>query len=399
MQPDKIVPIELIDNYFPIIDGVVHTVHNYALEMSKTSDVAVVTPKTKKKNEEIYIPYKVIYTKRYPIPFPEYSLSAAKLDGKCKAEIKSMNPDIFHTHSPFWVGGFALSYGKKLGVPVVSTFHSKYYDDVLNITKSKLIANIVKNYVVNHYNRADSVWACSHGTAETLRSYGYKGDIFVMENGSAMQIPDEKRPALEAAARAKFEIPKDKRVILFVGHLIKHKNLPLILDTVRLLCNECDDYRLLIAGTGYDGEEIKKYADSLGFSDGTVRFLGRVYEKELLAGLYLCSDLFFFPSVYDNAPLVVREAAALSLPSLLTEGSNSAEAVIKDVTGFTARENAKDMAEEIKRIFDTPGLLCKVGAEAERRIPKTFEQIVKAVREKYAEVIEKYRSDKKINTP
>lgn len=395
MDADKIVSVQFIDNFFPIVDGVVHTVHNYALNMCKTSGVAVVTPKPKKPYDDSEFPYKVIRTKTLPMPFLEYPVGIPGTDGHCKKEIAALSPDIFHTHSPFLEGNFAAKYGAKLGVPVVSTFHSKYYDDALNITKSKAAANFVKNYVVRHYNRVDAVWACSNGTAETLRSYGYKGDIFVMENGSAMQIPVELRSGLKKAAAEKFDLPSDKHILLFVGHLIKHKNLPLILDTFRLLCNKSDDYRLIIAGDGYDGEEIKKYAQSLSFKEGAVRFIGRVYDKELLAGLYLNSSLFFFPSVYDNAPLVVREAAAMGLPSLLTEGSNSAEAVIKDVTGFTAKEDPAAMCAEIERIFKTDGLQKKAGAEAAVKIPKTFEEITRRVREQYALIIEKYKFEYK----
>ena len=395
MDQNKIVSVQFIDNYFPIVDGVVHTVHNYALNMCTDSSVAVATPKAKAPYDDSVYPYKVIRTKTFPLPFLEYSAAAPWFDAGCKKEIGSLSADIFHAHSPLLMGHFAVSLGKKLGVPVVSTFHSKYYDDALNITGSKALAEFVKRYVVRHYNKADAVWACSNGTADTLRSYGFKKDIFVMENGSSMQIPEEKWDELKRAAKQKFALPEDKHVLLFVGHLIKHKNLPLILDTMRILCDKCDYYRLIIAGDGYDGEEIKKYAESLCFTNDQVRFIGRVYDKELLAGLYLCSGLFFFPSVYDNAPLVVREAAAMRLPSLLTEGSNSAEAVIPDVTGYTAKEDAAFMCEKIQAVFKDEDARKKVGSEAQRVIPKTFAQITAQVREKYAEIIEKYNFENK----
>ena len=140
-----------------------------------------------------------------------------------------------------------------------------------------------------------------------------------------------------------------------------------------------------------DGAAIRKYADEQNFKDGHVNFVGKISDREVLQGLYLSSDLLFFPSVYDNSPLVVREAASMGVPSLLTEGSNAAEAVQKDVSGFTAKENKVAMFREILRIFGTPGLLERVSDGALRHVAKTWKEIVPLVQDKYAEIIEEYR--------
>ena len=245
------------------------------------------------------------------------------------------------------------------------------------------------------YNSVDSVWSCSEGTADTLRSYGYKGDIFVMDNGSSMTYPDN-ADELKERAKKQFGLPENKNVLLFVGHQIWHKNLKLILDTFRLLCDQSDDYLLVIVGDGYDGEKIKKYADSLSFPDGAARFVGKITDKELIQGMYLNAGILFFPSVYDNSPLVVREAASLGVPSLLTEGSNAAEAVVKDFSGFTAAENKVAMYSEIVKIFSDQQRLKEIGENAKRTIPKTWEQIVVRVQEQYAEIIEKYNFEHKL---
>ena len=246
------------------------------------------------------------------------------------------------------------------------------------------------NSIVRFYNSVDSVWSCSEGTADTLRSYGYKGDIFVMDNGSSMTYP-ENPDELKERARKQFHLPENKNILLFVGHQIWHKNLRLILDTFRLLCDQSDDYLLVIVGDGYDADKIQKYANSLSFPDGAARFVGKITDKELIQGMYLNAGILFFPSVYDNSPLVVREAASLGVPSLLTEGSNAAEAVVKDFSGFTAAENKVAMYSEIVKIFSDQKRLKEIGENAKRTIPKTWEQIVSQVQEKYAEIIEKYR--------
>ena len=390
IDPEKIRSAQFLDNFYPVVDGVVLTINSYAELMNRTSYSCAVVPRSQKPYDDSVFSYEVFRARALKLAITEYPMPAPKLDGKVRKLIADRNLDIFHAHSPFMMGTFAASYAKKLGLPCVATFHSKYYDDAINITGSKTIAKIVAAKVVRFYKSVDSVWACSAGTADTLRSYGYRGDIFVMDNGTTYTMPSNPEALKKKAADA-FKLPKDKRILLFVGHQIWHKNLKLILDTFKMLDDYSDDYRLFIVGNGYDGEAIRKYADEQDFKDGHVNFVGKIVDRDVLQGLYLSADLFFFPSVYDNSPLVVREAASLGLPSLLTAGSNAAEAVVKNISGFTAEENKVAMFREILRIFGTEGLLEKVSAGAQRDVAKTWEEIVPKVCEKYAEIIEEYR--------
>lgn len=392
MNPNSIRSAQFLDTYFPMVDGVVQTVNHYAMLMNRESYSCVVTTKGLAPYDDSSLPYDVYRTAALKIKIAEYAVPTPRLDRKLGDFLDARMPDIVHAHSPFFEGGYAVSYARSRGIPSVATFHSKYYDDALHVTHSKLIARGMVNSIVRFYNKVDSVWACSKGTADTLRGYGYRGDIFVMDNGSSMKLPADP-DAMRRRAAQEFGIPEGKHILLFVGHQIWHKNLKLILDAFRLLCDRSDDYRLFIVGNGYDSQKIKEYADSLHFPERFVRFAGRIMDRDLLAGVYMNADLFFFPSVYDNSPLVVREAAAMGTPSLLTAGSNAAEAIKKDVSGFTADENAVSMYREIVRIFADEELLARVSETAQREVTRPWEQIVPLVREKYAEVIERYHFD------
>lgn len=390
IDPEKIRSAQFLDTYYPLVDGVVLAVHNYAELMNRISYSCVVTPRSLKPYDDSDKSYEVFRTGSLNLPVAEYSIPTPKLDSRVRKFLDSSHPDIVHAHSPFMEGTFAASYAKKSGIPSVATFHSKYYDDVINITGSKILAKIVTAKIVRFYHSVDSVWTVSDGAAGVLRSYGYRGDITIMQNGTTYTMP-ENPDELRKRAAATFSIPTDKKLLLFVGHQIWHKNLKLILDTFRLICDRDDDYRLLIVGDGYDAKEICQYADSLRFPEGFVRFLGRINDRDLLSGMYLLSDLFFFPSVYDTSGLVVKEAASLRVPALLTAESNAAEAIIKDVSGFTAEENKISMFREILRIFSTPGLLDKVSAGAQKYVATTWEDIIPDVMDEYARIIEEYR--------
>ena len=384
-NPEKPHPLLFIDNYFPVIDGVTETVHQYALHM----DAAVVCPKMEKHYEEKFsFPYKVLTSKTLRVPFSRYASAVPRIDGSLSAAIARENPDIFHIHSPSLMGEYALSLGKKMKIPVVATFHSKYYDAILEFTKSRSLTKLIADRIVRLYENCDAVWACSAETGETLRSYGFRGDYSVMPNGTDAAFPAN-APELKARAAARFQIPQGKHVLLFVGQQIWYKNQRLILDTLRLLRDQSDDYFMVMVGAGKDEQAIKRYAASLGLTDSQVLFTGLIEDRELLAGVYLASDLLFFPSVFDNAPLVLREAAVLAVPALVTAGSNAAGAIRKNVNGFTAAESPQAMRDEITRIFaeeDVP----QIGQNARSTIPVPWEKLIPRVLEQYRRVIDQY---------
>ena len=389
MKPDEIKTVQGIDNFYPLLDGVINTVNQYAAIMTKTADTAVVAP-VEEPFDDSSLPYTIFRSRALRFSFSEYTVPVPKADRNLKKFLDSREIDLIHVHSPFFIGEYLMEYGKKKGIPVVASFHSKYYDDALNATGNKAIAYLMSQRVARFYEKADAVFACSEGTGKTLVSYGFKGTYSVMNNGSSLKYP-EHPDALILRAREAFHIEPGKKTILFVGHLIWHKNLKLILDSFKEFAKARPEYRLLIAGEGYDEAAIRKYAESLDFPEGQIRFLGKISDRDLLSGVYLLSDLFFFPSVYDNSPLVVREAASLGLPALLTAGSNAAEAVEHNVSGFTAEETTDGMVRELERIFASPGLLKTVGARARIDVPRSWEEIVSEVRDKYAQINENYQ--------
>lgn len=380
---------QFIDNYFPVIDGVTETVHQYARHM----DAVVVCPEMERHYLEGHsFPYSLLTSRTIRIPFSRYASAVPRLDGKLPEEIAQWNPAIFHMHSPSLMGKYAVALGKKMKIPVVATFHSKYYDAILEFTKSRTIAKMLTDRIVQLYENCDEVWACSEETGETLRSYGYSKPYHVMPNGTEVSVPENAEELKEQAA-ARFRLPKGKHVLLFVGQQIWYKNQKLILDTFRLLCDEGNDWFLIMAGSGKDEHDIARYTASLGLTEQQVLLTGLISDRELLQGVYLNADLLFFPSVFDNSPLVLREAAVLGVPTLATEGSNAAAAIRKNVNGFTAAENPKAMRDEILRIFAKEDLQ-GIGKTAQETIPLSWENLMPMVLGEYQAVIDRYGKQK-----
>ena len=378
-------PVLFIDNYFPVIDGVTETVHEYAKHM----DATVVCPAMESHYLQKHdFPYPVLTSMTARAPFSRYASAVPKIDRKLEAEIAEIRPDIFHIHSPSLLGKYAAGLGKKMKIPVVATFHSKYYDAIYEFTKSRTISRMVTAQIVKLYESCDEVWACSEETGGTLRSYGYTKPYYVMPNGTDTSFPDDPQE-LKARAAEAFRIPRGKHVLLFVGQMIWYKNQRLILDAFRRLCDQSGDWFLVMAGSGKDEQEIGRYAASLNLSDHT-RFIGLISDRDLLRGVYLNADLLFFPSVFDNAPLVLREAAVLGVPTLAVEGSNAAGAIRKNVNGFTAEATPEAMSREIQRIFSEEDIQ-KTGQCARETIPLSWEKLMPMVTDRYQTIIEQFR--------
>lgn len=376
---------QFIDNYFPVIDGVTETVHQYARHM----DAVVVCPEMERHYLEGHsFPYSLLTSRTIRIPFSRYASAVPRLDGKLPEEIAQWNPAIFHMHSPSLMGKYAVALGKKMKIPVVATFHSKYYDAILEFTKSRTIAKMLTDRIVQLYENCDEVWACSEETGETLRSYGYSKPYHVMPNGTEVSVPENAEELKEQAA-ARFRLPKGKHVLLFVGQQIWYKNQKLILDAFRLLQERGNDWFLVMAGSGKDEQDIAKYAANLGLTEEQIRFTGLIRDRDLLKGVYLNADLLFFPSVFDNAPLVLREAAVLAVPTLAVEGSNAAGAIRKNVNGFTAAATPRAMCDEILRIFSEENPE-QIGKCAQETIPLSWEKLIPMVLERYRTVKERY---------
>lgn len=368
------------DLFYPSIDGVVRTVDAYAARLSRDGGhCCVVCPRPAAPFRDDF-PYEVVRTQAIRLPGLSYLLPAPGLTRGLGRRLADWRPDVIHAHSPFLEGHCALKLGKKLGVPVVATFHSKFYDDVFDITHSRFLARLTVKYVAAFFRRADEVWACSEGAARTLRGYGYAGALRVMENGVEIPaLPD--RAVLQARAKSEFSLPDDRHLLLFVGQQIWHKNLRLVLDTARAL-RDGDGYLTLLVGEGYDGAAIRAYAQELGLDDA-VRFTGQIADRELLYGLYAACGLFFFPSDYDTSGLVIREAALMAAPSLLHAGSDAADAVTDGVNGYTAASDASAMAAKIRAIFADEAARVRVGEAARQTIPVSWDEVVRRAVARY----------------
>jgi 1,2-diacylglycerol 3-alpha-glucosyltransferase len=381
--------IQFNESFYPVMDGVASVTKNYAYWIKKKYGKAyVVTPEYPGHVDDEIFP-----VLRYPsVPLilrKPYRMGVSAHNPKLWKKLNNLDANIAHAQSPFSAGNIALQYARLKNVPLVATFHSKFYDDFKELTRSDVISWIMTHLVVDFFNYADAVWAVNESTKETLLSYGYSGKIDVVPNGADFSIP-ENLDELLASCESKYSLSSDNLVFLFVGQMIQQKNIGMIIEALKTLKKSGLDFKMLFIGEGKSKNNFEELAKKYRL-DNHMYFPGKVLDREELKALYARADLFIFPSVYDNAPVVTREAAALGTPSVIVKGSNAAEGIRDGENGFLCENSADDLAAKILHITKDPDLMREAGENARKTIFRSWEDIVDSfVVPKYLEIIRKF---------
>ena len=379
----------LNDSFPPEIDGVANAVTNYAGIISKSfGNAAVVTPFHPKASDEEFA-FPVV---RYP------SIDLTKQVGyyaglpfspDTMRKLTEQRFDIIHTHCPITSTVIARMLRDRIDAPVVFTYHTKFDIDIANAIKGRLLQEEAARILVENISACDEVWTVSKGAGENLRKLGYQGEYRVMPNG--VDFPKGRvTQELTDKATEGFDLPEGVPVFLFVGRMMWYKGLRIILDALKELDSEGYDFRMVFVGGGGDKGNVVSYAEKLGLS-GKTQFSEPVHDRDMIRAWYCRADLFLFPSTFDTNGLVVREAAACGLGSVLIKDSCAAEDVKDGVSGFLIDENAPSMAAKLRELLANPGEMARIGEGAQKNIYLSWEDSVTAAYRRYLDVIDNYR--------
>jgi glycosyltransferase involved in cell wall biosynthesis len=375
------------DSFPPLTDGVAQTVLNYARCLHRDDNQScVVVPRYPGARDDY--PFKVI---RYPAVsikrYTEYSMGIPHASLSIMNRLDKLPFALLHAHCPFTSGILALRVARKRRIPLVATFHSKYADDFTQRTGWERSGRLAASWSAQFYGMADEVWTVNRGTEKTLRQYGYDGEVRIMPNGCDFPALTHDS-ALTRILRQRYRLPEGP-VLLFVGRLVAQKNPDLVLKSAARLKARGEAFSLLIVGGGEWEERMRTLAGELDLWD-RVAFAGRILDRQDLQTIYRGADLLVFPSMYDNAPLVVREAAACGCPSLLIAQSNASEGVEDGVNGFTTQMDDDALAATIGELLHAPGRLTQAGENARKTLYVPWENVVRQAESEYRRILSQY---------
>ena len=397
----------LNDSFPPVIDGVATTVTNYASILTQTgrAQVVVGTPKYPDVDYTGY-PFEVVPYTSFDLPdFADGYRAGNPLAMKALSRLSKFQPDIIHVHCPAASAIMGRVLRNETDAPMIFTYHTKYDQDIARAVKSEHIQNEAIKAMIANISAADEVWTVSQGAGDNLRSLGYEGEIRVVSNGVDFE-KGRADAALVDKAVAGYDLPAGVPMFLFVGRIINYKGLPLILDAMQRLTAAGQDYRMVFIGAGVDAPGLQETVRRAGISldirqeDGTltsetgsqkcgkVIFTGPVYDRSILRGWNTRADLFLFPSTYDTNGIVVREAAACGLASVLIKGSCAAEGITHARNGYTVDETGEAIAALLLEIGTDLETMHTVGQHAMDEIYISWEESVMRAADRYQVVLE-----------
>lgn len=376
------------DTFYPIIDGVIKVLDNYASLLKDKYNIVVIVPKHK--NIVIKKDYLVIGVSSIYFNFVNYDLAFPEIDGFLDKAIKRLKIDLVHSHSPFNMGAYAAKVAKKKKVPLVMTMHSLYKMDFIKYTSSETITKYLLKQIMKVFNKATETWTMHENTKKELISYGYHGKVYFVPNATDYEKCNN-IPELASVARKKYNISPSDKVLLFVGRLVEQKNIFFIANALAKVKEKNPNFKMFFVGNGPDERELKSLIKKNDLSSHTI-FTGKISDRTELATIFALSDLFVFPSLYDTSSLVQIEAATFNTPTLFIENTVTATTITNNVNGFTAKNDVDAFADKIVSLMENEKLLKEIGENANRDLFITWKQVSEIVAERYEYLIKQNKN-------
>lgn len=270
--------------------------------------------------------------------------------------LRRFQPDLIHIATPFNMGLCGLHYGKKFGIPMVSSYHT-HFDRYLDYYHLKFATNWIWRYLRWFHESCEVTFVPSEETRRQLENQGFSRiDIWKRGVDCDLFHPNKRNPYF----RKKYGI-KDQLLFLYVGRMAPEKDLDILFEIMNKLPMPIRErIHWLLVGEGPLLPELRDQALP------NVTFAGYLSGEDL-AEAYASADLFVFPSSTETFGNVVLEASASGLMTLGAHSGGVQEIIQHGKSGFLCSPRSVDsFLQAIFRIVEKPGLLHQMGKEARR---------------------------------
>lgn len=174
-------------------------------------------------------------------------------------------------------------------------------------------------------------------------------------------------PAIDARASEFLRDRDNQLTIGFVGRLHPDKGIDNLLNAVKLIQKSGISVNLLLIGED-------EGADFQGALELGIDFL-RIGHVTDVRPYYSVMDVLVLPSLREGFPNVVLEAAAMSVPAIVSDGTGVVDSVIDGETGFVVPVgDSEALAQAITKLLENRELNLSLGAAARKRVEKYFSQ-------------------------
>ena len=153
------------------------------------------------------------------------------------------------------------------------------------------------------------------------------------------------KPRNKNSARNILNLPKNKKIILFVGHLVTRKGVEYLIKAMKLILKKDKKILCCIIGKGYLEASLKRLATELEL-DSYIKFFGQKEHGKVASYINAC-DILVLPSLNEGLPVILCEALACGKPVVATNVAGTPELVTRDVGCLVKPKDENDLAQKI----------------------------------------------------
>ena len=273
--------------------------------------------------------------------------------------IKKEDIDIIHGHYLFPAGAAAVEVGNKHNIKTYVTAHGS---DMFELYKSKpFMRPTIKKVLKN----ADGIFAVSKALRQEIIATGVSG--IAEKTKLSWNSVDITKFSLKDDDSFKKEFGLfDKPIVLFVGNLIKRKNVGALLEAKKIAKS---DYYLVIVGDGPLSKKLRKKVEDENIPD--VIFTGSRTDVE---NIIPNCDFLVLPSFSESFGLVLIEALACGKPVIGSDVGGISEIINDDVGLLVNPNDVSSISNSIDKLVDDEDLRVSLSRNARNRA-KDFSQV------------------------
>ena len=272
---------------------------------------------------------------------------------------------------PYHLAWTALRAGGQIHAPVFGFYHSHFPEAYLRTAIKyggqwlrDAIMSYAQEYIVRLYSRFTATLVPSEHLRRLLHSWGLVNTVTL--NLGVDTEAFHPSPEREAAREA-LDLPRDKRVLLYVGRLAAEKNIDMLLAAFEALhARHPGRYHLVMVGDG----PLRRSLPATRHRTGALTWRSYIQDNAKLAQYYHAADLFVHPGVCETFGLVILEAQACGLSCVGVRGSFMDANVMAGLDLWASRNEPGELADAVERVFESD--LAALGAEASARVLERF---------------------------
>ena len=245
-------------------------------------------------------------------------------------------------------------------VPMVTTYHTHLAEYVGHHFKGfgeeyvkRVMYGFAWSFTRSQYNRYDVIFTPSQVMKLELENYGLQGVIELPNPISSLFLEIQTDVEVKKRKiRETFNIPKDSRVLLYVGRVSFEKRLEILLEAFKDLESIYSDIFLVIVGDGPQFGMYKKKAKSLNLKNYV--FTGYI-SHALLPVMYQIGYVFVSPSDTETQGLTFLEAMSQGCPVIAVKARGPADFIVHNKNGLFANHlSSNEFQGLIEQVLNNP---------------------------------------------